>query len=98
MENRDGQHNEGATSSRPATEEEGKSATARGKASVEKEVVDEEEEKQKKSMFECNICLDVVNEPVITLCGHLFCWPCIYEVRLGYIWERSQNSVEETIV
>lgn len=49
MENRDGQHNEGATSSRPATEEDEKSATARGKASVEKEVVDEEEEKQKKS-------------------------------------------------
>ncbi|KAG5191998.1 hypothetical protein JKP88DRAFT_284769 [Tribonema minus] len=30
------------------------------------------------SRFECNICLDHVNEPVVTRCGHLFCWPCLY--------------------
>ncbi|KAL3323163.1 hypothetical protein AABB24_040328 [Solanum stoloniferum] len=29
--------------------------------------------------FECNICLDVVHDPVVTLCGHLYCWPCIYK-------------------
>lgn len=29
--------------------------------------------------FDCNICLDFAHEPVVTLCGHLFCWPCIYE-------------------
>ncbi|GLT86905.1 hypothetical protein SLE2022_050150 [Rubroshorea leprosula] len=29
--------------------------------------------------FECNICLDSVQDPVVTLCGHLFCWPCIYK-------------------
>ncbi|MFS7966982.1 putative transcription factor C2H2 family [Helianthus anomalus] len=26
--------------------------------------------------FDCNICLDTVNDPVVTLCGHLYCWPC----------------------
>lgn len=28
--------------------------------------------------FDCNICLDSVQDPVVTFCGHLFCWPCIY--------------------
>lgn len=29
--------------------------------------------------FECNICLELAQDPVVTLCGHLFCWPCLYE-------------------
>ncbi|KAJ0263193.1 E3 ubiquitin-protein ligase RMA3 [Hirschfeldia incana] len=29
--------------------------------------------------FDCNICLDTALDPVVTLCGHLFCWPCIYK-------------------
>ncbi|KAJ4959340.1 hypothetical protein NE237_026451 [Protea cynaroides] len=29
--------------------------------------------------FDCNICLDVAKEPVVTSCGHLFCWPCLYQ-------------------
>ncbi len=28
--------------------------------------------------FACHICLESVLDPVVTLCGHLFCWPCIY--------------------
>ncbi|KAG2712409.1 hypothetical protein I3760_04G124200 [Carya illinoinensis] len=29
--------------------------------------------------FDCNICLETVQDPVVTLCGHLYCWPCIYK-------------------
>ncbi len=29
--------------------------------------------------FLCSICLEVVSdEPVVTRCGHLYCWPCLY--------------------
>ncbi|XP_047335952.1 E3 ubiquitin-protein ligase RNF185-like [Impatiens glandulifera] len=28
--------------------------------------------------YNCNICLDVASNPVVTFCGHLFCWPCIF--------------------
>lgn len=28
--------------------------------------------------FKCNICFQKANEAVVTCCGHLFCWPCLY--------------------
>ncbi|KAJ1499257.1 hypothetical protein HMI54_011956 [Coelomomyces lativittatus] len=29
--------------------------------------------------FECNICFETANdEPVISFCGHLFCWSCLH--------------------
>ncbi|KAH6584193.1 hypothetical protein BASA61_001933 [Batrachochytrium salamandrivorans] len=30
-------------------------------------------------LFECNICLDMASNPVVTLCGHLFCWSCLHQ-------------------
>ncbi|XP_019172251.1 PREDICTED: E3 ubiquitin-protein ligase RMA1H1-like [Ipomoea nil] len=39
--------------------------------------------------FDCNICLDTVQDPVVTFCGHLYCWPCIYK------WIHSQHSQED---
>ncbi|KAK3227185.1 hypothetical protein Dsin_007047 [Dipteronia sinensis] len=30
------------------------------------------------SFFDCNICLDLARDPVVTCCGHLFCWSCLY--------------------
>ncbi|EPS68421.1 hypothetical protein M569_06338 [Genlisea aurea] len=32
------------------------------------------------SFYDCNICLDLAREPVLTCCGHLFCWACFYQV------------------
>lgn len=36
------------------------------------------ESEKNDSTFECAICLDFVKEPVVSLCGHLFCWPCLH--------------------
>lgn len=30
------------------------------------------------SNFDCGVCLDTASEPVVTFCGHLFCWSCLY--------------------
>ncbi|XP_020794939.1 E3 ubiquitin-protein ligase RNF5 [Boleophthalmus pectinirostris] len=32
-----------------------------------------------RATFECNICLDTARDAVISLCGHLFCWPCLHQ-------------------
>ncbi|KAI8058149.1 hypothetical protein BDF22DRAFT_664174 [Syncephalis plumigaleata] len=29
--------------------------------------------------YSCNICFDAAIEPVLTLCGHLYCWPCLHQ-------------------
>ncbi|XP_043939124.1 E3 ubiquitin-protein ligase RNF5 isoform X2 [Protopterus annectens] len=34
---------------------------------------------QQQATFECNICLDTARDAVISLCGHLFCWPCLHQ-------------------
>ncbi|KAM5324523.1 E3 ubiquitin-protein ligase RNF5 isoform 1-T1 [Glossophaga mutica] len=31
------------------------------------------------SAFECNICLETAREAVISVCGHLYCWPCLHQ-------------------
>eukprot|EP00249_Psilotum_nudum_P007832 c20849_g1_i2 orf=248-940(+) len=39
--------------------------------------------------FDCNICLELAQDPVVTLCGHLFCWPCLYR------WLRVHSTCQE---
>ncbi|XP_004535356.1 E3 ubiquitin-protein ligase RNF185 [Ceratitis capitata] len=38
-----------------------------------------EEEKMDDSIYECNICLDTAKDAVVSMCGHLFCWPCLHQ-------------------
>lgn len=38
-----------------------------------------EEDKSGESVFECNICLDMAKDAVVSFCGHLFCWPCLHQ-------------------
>ncbi|KAG0453005.1 hypothetical protein HPP92_025669 [Vanilla planifolia] len=40
---------------------------------------DEEQKNRNAAYFECNICFDTAKEPVVTSCGHLFCWSCLYQ-------------------
>lgn len=37
------------------------------------------DEKKDESIFECNICLDTAKDAVVSMCGHLFCWPCLHQ-------------------
>ena len=43
------------------------------------DLVAESEAQVDSSTFECNICYELGREPVVTLCGHLYCWPCLYK-------------------
>ncbi|XP_074587894.1 uncharacterized protein LOC141843762 [Curcuma longa] len=53
------------------------------KLKTENKAADASEEGEEKGRnaanFECNICFDMAVEPIVTSCGHLFCWPCIYQ-------------------
>lgn len=50
---------------------------AQGKAMEDDSEKDKEDENA--ANFECNICFEMAKEPVVTPCGHLFCWPCLYQ-------------------
>lgn len=39
--------------------------------------------------FECNICFELAQDPIVTLCGHLYCWPCLYR------WLRLHSQCHE---
>ena len=44
--------------------------------------------------FECNICLDTARDAVISLCGHLFCWPCLHRwLEVGNDQVRTEGSL-----
>lgn len=62
----------------------GGSTGGRSKTNLEDGTGNDGEEKKDDSMFECNICLDTAKDAVVSMCGHLFCWPCIHQWMNGY--------------
>ncbi|KAI0501476.1 hypothetical protein KFK09_016421 [Dendrobium nobile] len=38
--------------------------------------------------FECNICFELAQDPIVTLCGHLYCWLCLYQ----WLHDHAQSS------
>jgi len=59
------------------------------KSSLEKWTAIPDSENSTPGCFDCNICLETVQDPVVTLCGHLYCWPCLYK------WLHFQSSSTE---
>ena len=49
---------------------------------------------QVRSAFQCNICLHSAKEPVVTLCGHLYCWPCLVGLAVRYLSALYLNPQE----
>ncbi|CAG0912673.1 unnamed protein product [Notodromas monacha] len=39
----------------------------------------EEDKNSANGAFDCNICFDPAKDAVISMCGHLFCWPCLHQ-------------------
>jgi E3 ubiquitin-protein ligase RNF5 len=55
-----------------------KSSSDDPKKSLAKKGSDTTDETDETVFFSCNICYELASEPVVTVCGHLYCWPCIY--------------------
>lgn len=36
--------------------------------------------------FSCHICLELPKNAVVTVCGHMFCWPCLHR------WLQNQET------
>ncbi|KAJ3283381.1 hypothetical protein HDU76_008478 [Blyttiomyces sp. JEL0837] len=66
------------------------SSSAKASGSSTKADGGESKEEEKEAMYECNICLDTASNPVVTLCGHLFCWPCVHR------WMESRSPSANT--
>ncbi|CAI8600623.1 unnamed protein product [Vicia faba] len=66
-----------------------KSAHLVAKALGVEEIDDGKVEESSGGFYDCNICLDVARDPVLTCCGHLFCWPCFYQ--LSYVYSRAKE-------
>ena len=39
---------------------------------------------------ECKICLSTASDPIVTPCGHIFCWSCYFE------WEQQSKKTNQT--
>ncbi|XP_055535459.1 E3 ubiquitin-protein ligase RNF185-like [Wyeomyia smithii] len=75
---------EASSSEPPKASTESAGSSGRGEKSKINTENGSEEEKKDDSMFECNICLDTAKDAVVSMCGHLFCWPCIHQWMNGY--------------
>lgn len=65
--------------SQRSLETNGKHKVAAELVAAESSEEDTDQNSKTSANFECNICFDMSKEPVVTSCGHLFCWSCLYQ-------------------
>ncbi|KAH8300567.1 hypothetical protein KR044_003576 [Drosophila immigrans] len=53
--------------------------TAENSSSSSNSNSNDKDREQDESLYECNICLDTAKDAVVSMCGHLFCWPCLHQ-------------------
>ena len=41
-------------------------------------ISDQSNQESSEDRFACNICFESVKSPVVTRCGHIYCWSCLY--------------------
>ncbi|KAI9481042.1 MAG: hypothetical protein EXX96DRAFT_201276 [Benjaminiella poitrasii] len=44
------------------------------------------------TLYECNICFDTAIYPVLTFCGHLYCWSCLV------VWIKTLKLQEQQVI
>ncbi|QCD95894.1 E3 ubiquitin-protein ligase RNF185-like [Vigna unguiculata] len=42
-------------------------------------------------LFHCNVCLKRAKDPVLTCCGHLFCWACFHKLPLPCSYSKAKE-------
>lgn len=55
------------------------SNTSNDKDKEQQQQREREQQQNDESLYECNICLDTAKDAVVSMCGHLFCWPCLHQ-------------------
>eukprot|EP01138_Halocafeteria_seosinensis_P006111 gb/GECG01006248.1/.p1 GENE.gb/GECG01006248.1/~~gb/GECG01006248.1/.p1 ORF type:complete len:201 (+),score=22.47 gb/GECG01006248.1/:1-603(+) len=68
-------HKHGGSSSGAAASSSGPEASNGGNESGRRE---SHNDGDGMSFFDCSVCLEHATDPVVTQCGHLYCWSCLF--------------------
>lgn len=81
---------------RPSTQYSFTPSPENSKTSTKPDLSDDEEKKDD-SMFVCNICLDIAKDAVVSMCGHLYCWPCLSKNLISF-FKMNSTLIKVSII